>query len=846
HVLLAGEHKYEAIAPVEKEGRRLGTAIMGYRLGHRAESIAHLWKILLIALIILVGIAIVGCFAFANTITGPIQKLADATAKVSKGELDIKVPIESKDEIGELAASFNKMAADLRNTTVSRDLLMKEVAERKEGEAALRESEEKFRHITASAKDAIMMMDDEGNISYWNEASEEIFGYSAQEALGKELHILLAPQQYHDAYRKGMGTFKTTGQGATIGKTLELEAMKKDGTIFPMELSVSSVKIKEKWHAIGIIRDITERKRVEETVRQRNRELELLNQAAWAVNSVLHLDQVLATILDQVPHLLDVLGSTIWLADPETGGLVCQHATGPHSQELLGWRLASGEGVAGWVARSGDSVIIPDAQADARYSKQVDQQTGEETRSVLCIPLRAKGEVTGVLEVVDTEAGRFDVSDLGLLEALAAFATTAIENAQLYEQAGQEIAKRRRIEADLEKMLAALQKSKERFRSLTESTSDWVWEVDVNGAYTYASPKVKDLLGYGPDEVIGKTPFDLMPADEAKRAAGLFRDILESREPFAELEKTSLYKDGSQVVLESSGVPILDEAGNLLGYRGIDRDITKRKKAEQELQKASYELEDKARELEKANKELKEATVQLVQSEKLSALGELTAGVTHELNQPLNGIKITSQAILRDIEKNRFEEENIGQDLTEIVNQVNKMAGIIDHMRVYARHSEGMPKEIINVNTLIEGPFKLLGQQLKTHNIEVIKELAPDLPEVMGNPIRLEQVFMNLITNARNAVDSCGKENKRIEIRAYKIDDRQDVAVEVKDNGSGIPEHLREKIFQPFFTTKEPGEGTGLGLSVSSKIIEEHKGRIELESKVDEGTTFRVILPVAV
>jgi signal transduction histidine kinase len=177
------------------------------------------------------------------------------------------------------------------------------------------------------------------------------------------------------------------------------------------------------------------------------------------------------------------------------------------------------------------------------------------------------------------------------------------------------------------------------------------------------------------------------------------------------------------------------------------------------------------------------------------------------------------------------------------------MAEIIDHMRIYTRSAEGMSNEMIDIGTLLQGPFKLLDQQLKNHNVEVVKEFDPELPKVAGNPIRLEQVFLNLINNARNALDDCGKEGKRMEIRTYHADNpspdngRPAVVVEIRDNGDGVPEHLKEKIFQPFFTTKEPGKGTGLGLSVSSKIIEEHRGRIELESNAGQGTTFKVILP---
>lgn len=140
-----------------------------------------------------------------------------------------------------------------------------------------------------------------------------------------------------------------------------------------------------------------------------------------------------------------------------------------------------------------------------------------------------------------------------------------------------DITKRKRTEE-------TLRESEQRFRSLVETTSDWVWEVNQKGMYTYASPKVKDLLGYGPEEVIGKTPFDLMPPVEAERVAGLFRDIAKSRRPFAGLENTNLHKNGKRIILETSGVPILDADGNLLGYRGIDRDITERKLAEQQIE----------------------------------------------------------------------------------------------------------------------------------------------------------------------------------------------------------------------------------------------------------------------
>jgi two-component system cell cycle sensor histidine kinase/response regulator CckA len=152
--------------------------------------------------------------------------------------------------------------------------LEKEVYRCKQVEKAVWESEEKFKAIAGSAKDAITIMNNEGNISYWNEAAEKTFGYSAHEALGKELHIFLAPPKYHDAYTRAIVKFRTTGQGPVVGKTLELEAVRKDGTIFPMELSVSAVKIEEKWNALGIVRDISLRKEAEEALERAHNELE--------------------------------------------------------------------------------------------------------------------------------------------------------------------------------------------------------------------------------------------------------------------------------------------------------------------------------------------------------------------------------------------------------------------------------------------------------------------------------------------------------------------------------------------------------------------------------------------
>ncbi|KJU81938.1 sensor signal transduction histidine kinase [Candidatus Magnetobacterium bavaricum] len=269
-------------------------------------------------------------------------------------------------------------------------------------------------------------------------------------------------------------------------------------------------------------------------------------------------------------------------------------------------------------------------------------------------------------------------------------------------------------------------------------------------------------------------------------------------------------------------------------------------------------LEKRASDMERINVELKETTGQLVQSAKLSALGELTAGIAHELNQPLNGIKIVCQSVIKDIQKNRHNVDELETDLTDIVEQVDKMAAIIDHMRIFTRRTEGMNTQLIDINTVVEGPFKLLGQQLKINGINVIKELTPELPLFRGDIIRLEQVFINLINNAKNALKNDQNTDQyanqdtdnTLTIRTYLTHDSglpscpTAIVAEVQDNGPGIPESIRDKIFQPFFTTNDPGKGTGLGLSVSKKIIDEHGGKISVQSDIGKATIFTVVLPV--
>ncbi len=371
----------------------------------------------------------------------------------------------------------------------------------------------------------------------------------------------------------------------------------------------------------------------------------------------------------------------------------------------------------------------------------------------------------------------------------------------------------------------ALGESKERYRALVETTFDWVWEVDAEGRYTYVSPKIQDLLGYAPEEVLGKTPFDLMPEDEAKRVGVIFGEIAHQRIPFSELENSNRHKDGRLVILETSGIPILGQDGQFNGYRGMDRDITARRKAESER----VRLED-----------------QLLQAQKMESVGRLAGGVAHDFNNMLGVILGNAELALAELDSR----QPICGNLTEILEAGKRSAELTRQLLAFARKQTISPK-VIHLNETIAGMTKMLKRMIG-ENIGLAFKPAADLWTVRMDPSQIDQILANLCVNARDAIADVGQiviesENSLLDENfcASRAGAKPGAYVKliIADDGSGIDKETLDHIFEPFFTTKEVGRGTGLGLATVYGIVRQNEGFIEVESNQGFGTRFSIYLP---
>ncbi len=354
--------------------------------------------------------------------------------------------------------------------------------------------------------------------------------------------------------------------------------------------------------------------------------------------------------------------------------------------------------------------------------------------------------------------------------------------------------------------------------NLIQGSVDAIIAADMKGNIFIFNDEAERILGYKSEELVGHAHITKMYAgDEARQVMTKLRSQEyggKGKLLSYDMELASISGDPIPVRLKASIVYV---NGMEFASVGFFQD-----------QRHRIQMEE----------DLKRAQVQLMQSEKMASLGKLSAGIAHQINNPLSGIVLFSNLLLEDEELAKH--DDWGPDLTRIADDAQRASSIVKELLEFARQTQDVVK-LINLSRALGQTIFLLEKQPLFHNIEVVKNFVEDVePIIYGEPQQINHVFMNLILNSAEAMDCRGKLTLRT--RASSREDHFDVIIE--DTGMGIPEDIRSRVFEPFFTTKAVGKGTGLGLSVVYGIVERHGGTIEIESELGQGTTFIVTLPV--
>ena len=413
-----------------------------------------------------------------------------------------------------------------------------------------------------------------------------------------------------------------------------------------------------------------------------------------------------------------------------------------------------------------------------------------------------------------------------------------------YEGLIADVTERKRAE---EKLVA----SEAFYHSLVENLPQNILRKDVNERFTFANQRFCSMLSKPLEEIIGKTDFDFFPAALAEKYQRDDRYVIRTGETFETIEE-NVAPNGSKTYVNVVKTPIYDAKGKIIGIQGIFWDITERERFEEQLQKANQELARSEAALRKSHEELKSAQLQLIQAEKMESIGTLAAGVAHEVKNPLAILMMGVNYLSKKFPPG---DENLGVVLKEMKEAIGRADSITRGLLEFSA-SRQLTIKPQDFNSLIEGTLRLVRHELSQKRIHLIKEWGEGLPTVGVDKTQIQQVFVNIFLNAIHATPEEGT----ISVRTYSkhltetshvegsrraahfwVGDLAVVA-EVDDTGTGIPQEHLARIYDPFFTTKPTGVGTGLGLPVSKKIIELHGGSLDIRNRKSGGVRVTIML----
>jgi two-component system, cell cycle sensor histidine kinase and response regulator CckA len=677
------------------------------------------------------------------------------------------------------------------------------------------ESKQWFQTTLNSIGDGVIATDEKGNITFMNPIAVKFTGWDENEAVGKPIEEVF--NIINEGTRKKVENpvNKVLKEGIIIGLANHTLLISRDSSEIPIKDSGAPIKLSgsKNLGVVLVFQDDSKNKRAEERIKKSHEIIKQKNIISTAINNLFRqtinckssfeVAKVCLSIAEeatksQFGSIAEVNKNnrfdTLALSNP--GWEQCKMAeldpSAIQDMEMRGLWVAALKSEHGLIfndpSNSPLSVGIPNGHPPLT--------------SFLGMPFRHK-KFNGMIGIANKDGG-YTEADREIIEALALSFAEVINSKRAEE---------------------ALRESKNRLRDITHSMADWIWEVDRKGKYTYVSDTVKNILGYSAEELLGKTPFELMPAKERDKTREIFFQITSKSNPIVDLENWNLTKDGTKVCLLTNGVPVIDANGESQGYRGVDKDITTQRMLE---------------------KEKTEVEAQLRQAQKMESVGRLAGGVAHDYNNALTAIMgYTELALI-----NADPKGPLHQDLNEVLKASRHAKDITRQLLAFARKQTIAPK-VLDLNTNIESMLKMI-RRLIGEDIDLVWFPGKSLWNVKMDPSQIDQILANLCVNAKDAIAGVGRitiETSQIVLdEAYCAGHRgfvpgEFVTMSISDDGCGMDKEIQDNIFEPFFTTKDIEKGTGLGLSTIYGIVKQNNGFINVYSEPDKGTTIKIYLP---
>jgi len=545
----------------------------------------------------------------------------------------------------------------------------------------------------------------------------------------------------------------------------------------------------------------------------------LMHDIGQVTASVVERDDLIAAVVQAMAKSLEFDRGVIMLADENKSCLVYASGYGYNrdQEQVLretAFHLDRPESKGFFVRAFKDQkpFLLDDVTSDRQPLSERSRRLAKkmEVKSLICVPIVYEKESLGILAVDNLNSKRpLTQSDMNLLTGIASQTAVSIINARSFKK---------------------LKESEEKYRNILESIEDGYFEVDKAGNFTFFNEATCKMLGYPKEELMGMNNRQYMNAETARQVYRAFNVLYRTGNVARTLDSKMIRKDGSECFIQMVVSPIYSGKGKTVGFRGIARDITERIRAE---------------------KEKKQLESRLQQAEKMEAIGTLAGGVAHDLNNVLSGLINYPELLLMDLSQ----DSPLIKPIKMIQKSGERATAIVQDLLTLARRGVAV-SEVIHLNHII---VDSLGspehEKIKTlfPEIKIDLELAESLLNMMGSPVHLSKSLMNIITNAAEAMPDGGKitiktQNQYLDrpVRGYDdIKEGEYVVLSVVDTGVGISAEDTKRIFEPFYTKKVMGRsGSGLGMAVVWGTVKDHKGYIDVESRLGSGSTFRLYFPV--